>query len=320
MQGRAFMGKYEQTPQSYLFGFRGRMDERYDLVRSVRNHRYIYIRNYLPHLIYGQYLEYMFQTPTTRVWKQLYDAGKLKPPHTCFWEPKSPEELYDLTADPAEVNNLVNSPQHQTILQELRAALRIHMFQIRDIGLLSEAEQHRRSAGTTMYEMGHDTKLYPMEPIYEMAEAASSLTPEALPKLKAGLKHDDNAVRYWAVLGFLMHGQKAVDTVQDELRAALQDKSPDVRITAARALGQYGPASDLDQSLFVLKELAPPDKNGAYVSILALNAVVALGPKAAPLMPALRTMSTHDPAAAARANSYVSRLVKDITGDATQKQ
>ncbi|MCU0978711.1 MAG: sulfatase, partial [Pirellulaceae bacterium] len=53
MQGHAFLGRHEAAPQRYLFGFRGRMDERYDMVRSVRNGRYVYIRNYMPHLIYG---------------------------------------------------------------------------------------------------------------------------------------------------------------------------------------------------------------------------------------------------------------------------
>ncbi len=37
MQGHAFLGRFEAPPQKYLFGFRGRMDERYDMVRSVRN-------------------------------------------------------------------------------------------------------------------------------------------------------------------------------------------------------------------------------------------------------------------------------------------
>ena len=35
MQGHAFMGKHETKAQEYAYGFRGRMDERYDLVRSV---------------------------------------------------------------------------------------------------------------------------------------------------------------------------------------------------------------------------------------------------------------------------------------------
>ncbi len=89
MQGHAFMGRFEAPVQPFNYGFRGRMDERYDLVRSVTDGRYVYIRNYMPHLIYGQYLNYMFQTPTTQVWKQLYDEGKLQPPQTFFWERKS---------------------------------------------------------------------------------------------------------------------------------------------------------------------------------------------------------------------------------------
>ena len=48
MQGHAFMGKHEATEQEYGYGFRGRMDERYDMVRSVVGKRYIYIRNYMP--------------------------------------------------------------------------------------------------------------------------------------------------------------------------------------------------------------------------------------------------------------------------------
>src|SRR5207248_1202870 len=34
MEGHAFLGKYATAPQAFLFGFRGRMDERYDLMRS----------------------------------------------------------------------------------------------------------------------------------------------------------------------------------------------------------------------------------------------------------------------------------------------
>lgn len=314
MQGHAFMGRFAAPPQRYLHGFRGRMDERYDLVRSVRNQRFIYIRNYLPHLIYGQYIEYMFETPTTRVWKQLYDDGKLQPPQTYFWEPKSPEELYDLQTDPSEATNLVHSPQHQAVLQELRRAQREHALQIRDVGFLAEAEQHRRSAGTTMYEMGHDTACYPLETILAMAGTASLLRPEALPPWAAGLKDSDSAVRYWTAMGFLMQGTAGVEAGRNALRAALNDESLVVRIVAAQALGQFGNAEDLASALPVLRALAPADQNGAYVSMLALNAVDALGRKAAPLLETIRTMATRDPGAPSRANSYVPRLVERITG------
>ena len=57
--------RIEAAPRTYSFGFRGRMDERYDMVRTVRDQRYVYIRNYMPHKIYGQHLAYMWETPTT---------------------------------------------------------------------------------------------------------------------------------------------------------------------------------------------------------------------------------------------------------------
>jgi uncharacterized sulfatase len=288
------------------------MDERQDLVRSVRTERYVYVRQYMPHLIYGQYLNYMFQTPTTRVWKRLYDEGKLKPPQTFFWEPKPPEELYDLEADPDEVKNLATSPEHATVLTELRSALRQHVLAVRDVGFLPEPEQHRRAAGTTLYELGHDRAKYPLERILGMADSASMLRPDALPELKQGLSDPDSAVRYWAALGLVMRGRNAVESARANLRRALGDESPSVRITAARALGQFGNADDLAQALPVLGELASPEKNGAYVAMLALNAVDALDKKAEPLFETLKNIPRKDPRAVARANEYVPRLLQRI--------
>ena len=47
--------------------------------RAVTDGRYLYIRNYMPHRPQGQYLAYMFETPTTQVWKARFDAGTLTP-------------------------------------------------------------------------------------------------------------------------------------------------------------------------------------------------------------------------------------------------
>lgn len=314
MQGHAFLGRFETPPQKYLFGFRGRMDERYDMVRSVRNERYVYVRNYMPHLIYGQYLNYMFQTPTTQVWKKLYDEGKLRPPQTFFWEPKPTEELYDLQSDPDEVRNLAGSAEHQSVLNELRQAHREHVLAVRDVGFLSEAEMHRRAGETSLYEFGHDRQGYPLEKILDMAQRATTRDAGAVDELRAGLRDVDSGVRYWAAQGLLIRGGAAVAVARDDLHAALKDESPTVRIIAARALGQYGSEADLRAALAVLEQLAAPDKNGAYASILTLNAIDALGDRAAPLTGLLKNLPQQDPAAPGRANGYVSRLLEKIVG------
>ena len=310
MQGQAFLGSYAAAPAKYQHGFRGRMDERYDLVRSVSNGRYTYIRNYMPHLIYGQHIDYMFQTPTTRIWKELYDAGKLAPPKTVFWEPKPAEELYDLQSDPDEVRNLVGSPAGQAVLGELRAAQRAHVLAIRDVGFLTESERLRRASGASLYEFGHDAKKYPLESILAMAELAAARTPEALPQLRAGLAHADSGVRYWAAMGLLIRGNAAVESARDDLVKRLDDQSPSVRIVAARALGQFGGPADLQRALPVLAALTPPDRSGVFVSLEALGAIEALGAKAESLRPLLASMPRKDPQAAERTNGYVGRFVQ----------
>jgi uncharacterized sulfatase len=306
MQGSAFAGSHAGAARPYNFGFRGRMDERYDMVRSVRDGRYVYIRNYMPHKIYGQHIDYMFQTPTTSVWKKLYDEGKLQPPKTYFWETKPPEELYDLENDPDEVRNLAKSPAHQEILKRLKSAQQEWTRSIRDVGFLPEGEIHARSKGSTPYEMGHDEARYPMRKIMDTAELASGLDPGAAGELSKRLNDADSAVRYWAVLGFLMRGSAG------GLKKSLSDSSPYVRIAAAEALGRYGGAEDLKASLAVLLELAPADKNGAYVSLMALNALDALGSKAQSVKEPLAKMQLEDKGSPARARGYGKTLARSL--------
>ena len=94
MHGKAFLGMHSEKPREFIHAFRGRMDEHYDMVRAVRDKRYKYIRNYNPHQIYGQFIAYMFQTDTTRIWKEMFDQGKLNDTQSAFWKTKPPIEFY----------------------------------------------------------------------------------------------------------------------------------------------------------------------------------------------------------------------------------
>lgn len=313
MQGQAFLGPHPQPERSYVFGFRGRMDERYDLVRSARDKRYVYIRNYMPHKIYGQHIAYMFETPTTRVWKQLYDEGKLKPPQTYFWETKQPEELYDLQNDPDEVNNLAAAPEHAQTVARFRKAIRDWELDVRDVGFLPEGEIHSRSKATTPYAAGHDPKLYPFERILATAELASSLKPGVTGDLKKALHDPDSAVRYWGALGILMRGSTVASETGNELEDALADPSPYVRIVAAEALGRYHDRAGKVAPL--LLDLANAEKHGVYVSIFALNALDELKPKAKLSVAALKALPQKDPAAPERAQGYIPRLIESITAN-----
>lgn len=319
MQGHAFLGKFIAPPQPYVYGFRGRMDERYDLVRSVTDGRYVYLRNYLPHLSQGQHVSTQFKTPTTAVWRKLYDDGKANAAQSIFWQtPKSPEELYDLQNDPDEVKNLAASAAHQEILAKLRAAERALVRRTRDLGFVPEGERLTRSKGSTPYDFGHDDKKYPFERIFAAAELASGLKPEVAPLLKKFLTDADSSVRYWGAIGLHMRGAAAVTGAHDELTAALKDSSPYVQITAAESLAQYGSEADLKLALALLVDHANWGKHDTFIVMAALHAIEALGPKAASVKDALRALPSQGASPDSRYASYVPRLLNNLngTGDA----
>jgi arylsulfatase A-like enzyme len=317
MQGHAFAGKYQTEPQPYLFGERGRMDERMDLVRSVTDGRYVYLRNYFPHVSQAQHVDYQFATPTTRIWRKLFDDGKTTEAQSIFWrEPKSPEELYDLQSDPDEVRNLAGSAEHREVLEKLRQAQRDHLVAIRDVCFLPEGELHSRAEGSTPYQLARNVEKYPQARIVAAAELASSLSPAALPELKKLLTDTDSAVRWWAALGHLMRGQDAVAANEGALREALRDDSPHVRIVAAQALVRFGKEDSSAVALKVLGAAASPQTNGVLVSMSALAAIEALDDRASSLHALVRELDPTGPAPDARYSSYVPRLIQNITPDA----
>ena len=317
MQGHAFAGKFQQAPPKYMFGFRDRMDERYDFIRTVTDGRYQYIRNYNPHFIYGQHVAYNFVTPSTAAWKRDYDAGKLNAAQSAYWNLKPTEELYDLQADPDEVNNLADSKSHQKILAQLRGALAQWCMEIRDVGFLPEGEIHSRSQGMSPYEMGHDNKLYPFQRIFDAANKATFHDMESLDLMVKYLDDEDSAVRYWGAVGLLNRGSSACKAKADVLHRSLKDDSPYVQIAAAYALAKYGAGNDVRIATDHLVSRAPwiADRP-VFVSMAALNAIDKLDKKAFHALDAIKAMPAKGGQSPnGRYNGYVSGLLKKTITD-----
>ncbi len=314
-QGYAFAGEFEAQPREYSFAFRGRMDERYDMVRSVRDKRYIYIRNFMPHRIYGQFINYMFQTPTTATWHRLYTAGKLEPPQTHFWEEKPAEELYDLEQDPDETRNLAEDPAHRAILERMRAARREWSLSIRDLGFLPEMEIHSRAGDDAPHVMGSDPLRFPMYRIMRMAEAATSRDAGENARLLAGFDDADSAVRYWASLGALIRGAEGVKAMAEPLAKALGDRSPAVRIAAAEAFGRFGDAKQAEQALDLLMDYSDTETHGIFAAMAALNAVDYMDERARAAKDQVASLPQQDPRAASKFRAYLPNLIKKIVAD-----
>jgi uncharacterized sulfatase len=312
-QGHAFMGAHTASEQPYLYGYRGRMDERHDLVRSVRDKRYVYVRNYMPHRIPGEHNAYMFQTPTTRVWKQLYDEGKLRPPQTYFWERKPTEELYDLTSDRYEVRNLAGSQEHKGVLQRFRKAHQKFELSTRDVDLLPEDEMQARSKNRTPYEVGHDANAYPLNRVFATAQLASEER-GGVNDLVNALNDPDSGVRYWAATGLVIRGKDAVAGNVAVVRAKVDDHSPSVRIVACEALARYGEIQDREKALAVLLELANVNNHGYYVAVEALNAIDAAKPDSTAYLASIRSLPIKHPSIHERMPNHLRDLVQHIAG------
>lgn len=317
MQGHAFAGPFQSSPQPYLFGERGRMDECVDLVRSVTDGRYVYLRNYYPHVSQAQRVTYQFDTPTTRIWHDLFVAGKANAAQSLFWQvPKTAEELYDLETDRDEVRNLAASTKHRALLEKFRGVLRQHLVDVRDVSFLPEMELHSRSVDSSPYDLARDHSRYPLERILTVAERASSLEPAAVPSLAMSLTDADSAVRYWSALGLLMRGKDAVAPNIGPLTTALDDPAPAVRIVAAQSLAAYGEDAIRMKALATLGPLMVPKDHGVLTAMSALAAIETLGPKAASLHARIATIDPNGPSPGPRYSSYVPRLIANIGPDA----
>jgi arylsulfatase A-like enzyme len=266
MQGRIFLGPKAEPEPEYVFSFRGRMDERYDNQRAVRDKRYAYIKNYMPYVVWGQHLDYLWKMVATQTWEDAFKNKRTNEVTGRFFTLKPVEELYDMQADPDNVVNLAGKPEHQKTLETMRAKLREWQLSIHDTGLLPEAECERRATEnkTTIYQMVRDPKLYDLPAYLDASDLALAKNPANAPRFIEFLASKDSGIRFWGTVGLLMLGN-ADAKAQTALEGVLQDPSSDVSAMAAWALIQSG-KPDKAQSA-----LADIIQNHAPATLLALN-------------------------------------------------
>lgn len=242
VQGRPFLGADTPQPRRYVFGARDRMDERYDIIRTVRDQRYRYIRNYEPLKSYYQYINTCEKGATMRELRRLHEAHELPAAAEYYFSPVKPvEELYDVNADPHEIHNLAGNRAYAEVLQRMRAA---HLGWVRetgDLGLIPEpiiAERANRLGSEYAIFQQTDAARYTAQ-ISEIAVAASS-GPEALEQLLQAADDPDSAVRYWAAVGMGNLGAAAKEKGSAIATKMLGDTSSAVRTAASRALCRMG--------------------------------------------------------------------------------
>lgn len=277
MQGRALAGPARSPARDFVFCTRDRMDELYDMMRSVMDRRWLYIRNYRPDIPYVEAMEYMFQARGYQSWARMAAEGRLTPATARYWGEKPAEELYDMDADPDSAHNLAGNPAHRSALDRMRAALLRHTLEINDNGFLPE--------GSTLegYDASRNPGAYPLERVFEMATLASDREARNLPRLTAALDDASEPIRWWAAQGCAMLRERAAPA-QAALRRRLDDPSGAVQVAAAEALARMGQA---DAALPVLERWLEKTDDPP-LALQAANVLDRLGPIALPSLPAMK--------------------------------
>ena len=301
MQGEAFLGTKRGSERAYAYGFRGRMDERTDFSRTVRDKKYRYIRNYLPHLIYGQHLEYLWKAPSIPSWEAEYKAGRLNELQRKFWEEKPVEELYDIGKDPHNVHNLAEKPHYRKVLERLRKANREQLLASRDVGFIPEALLSKIASTTPLYVYARSGS-YDLRRVIETAEIASSRDPSQVSELTKRLRDKDPVVRYWAVTGTFLLGKKAA-SAKKQLIGLLDDPEISVRIAAAQSLLNL---HETQLPLLTLSEALKSDNQMARVQ--ALGVLETLGEGAKPVYNQIKALMKENPGG----TDYDARAAKSI--------
>ena len=142
LSGRVIAGPDREPAPPHVFMHRDRMDDTtLETIRSARDERYRYVRNYRPDRPYLQLVSYRDRAATMGEVYRTRDAGELTPAQWQWSaETKPIEELYDTEADPDEVHNLASDAAHFEKLSELREALETWVDRIDDPLAMDEIE------------------------------------------------------------------------------------------------------------------------------------------------------------------------------------
>lgn len=141
MQGRPFLGNQSSSPRDAVFAARDRVDESYDMIRSVRTRDFLYIRNFYPNEPFPIWVPYLSNMPIYKEMLRLDAENKLTGPQKSWMAYKRPpEELYDVKADPFQINNLAGNPEYKTVMNDLRKRQERWTLETGDMGHMNEPE------------------------------------------------------------------------------------------------------------------------------------------------------------------------------------
>ncbi len=255
MDGRPFLGINitidDLEKRELVFSTADRFDEKIDLVRSVRQGRFKYIRNYQAFLPDDLHNFYRFRMLAWKEWRELNQEGKLNDVQSQFFQARPVEQLFDLENDPHEIRNLAGSPEHRATLKSLRTKLQNHLKSLPDLSFIPESE-FVKSGIENPVEYGQRQK----KQIRKLIDIADlSLQPFLTSKvsIEKALNARSPWERYWGLITCSHYGSEAKDFYQRAKEMAERDPVLLVRARALEFLALCGQIDPADKFIQILK-------------------------------------------------------------------
>jgi len=256
MDGNPFLGKgvsaSDLSRRDEAFGYADRFDEKYDFVRTYRKGKSKYIRNYQPFNFDGLFNQYRYRMLAYEEWRDLYRAGKLNAAQRQFFEPRPVEALYDIEADPHEINDLSGNPEYAGILKDLRKRLARKVKSLPDLSFLPEPVMLAEAMDNPVeYGQANRKRIQKLVDIVDLSLQPFS---RARGKIERALASEDALARYWAVIACSSFGKEASEFAEAVKKLAKSDKDNLVRVRAAEFLALIEAADPQETIYQALKD------------------------------------------------------------------
>ena len=277
-QGGPFAGATPSAPRDYVYGSRDRVDEAFEMMRSLRDRQYLYLRHYHPGTSFNQPEAY---SDTSEIRRDITEFARRQPEALTaaqreYAGPGKPAEaLYDVTADPAQIDNLVERPEHADVLGRFRRDFRRYRAEIGDRGALTE---------DSLWQFAKHGEAPSSERLAAAWEAADSVGSADVASLLPLLEAEEADRRFWA-LSALRH---AGFTDAAKIARLLADPAPPVRLEAARWLVEDGSQADQAAAVSVLREGLREE--GWWNALHACRCLELLGDRARAALPDMRAL------------------------------
>lgn len=263
MIGSSLLGILPSDQERMVFTGRDRMDENFDLIRTARTSKYLYIRNYFPNRPWLVHQAFAWQARGYQSWEEEHLAGRTNEIQERYFGEKPAEEFYDNFSDPHQINNLVDSHEHQELIVKYRDELDRRTISIFDNGFIPEGSSIQGLINS------RDPKLYPIADVLNLANLTLKKDPNNIPAFVSALSSEHEVMRFWAAQGLLTlkgHSKPA----ESEVILGLSDTSDNVKAVLAELAVILGHRT---KALAVFRELLSADKP-FEILLRALTALV----------------------------------------------